>query len=109
MKKSNLKFFQNGVQEKNYFYFITYSGLTQKCVTNGDLPEIDELPKRFEEKTVDCPSKSCASINPLWPGSESLSICGPDEDEDQGKEEQSEETESYPDFILISIDWPPKM
>ena len=79
MKKSNLKFFQNGVQEKNYFYFITYSGLTQKCVTNGDLPEKDELLMKFEEITVDC------------------------------REEQIGEMESYPDFILISIDWPPKI
>ena len=73
------------------------------------LPEKDELPKRFEEEPEDCPSKFCASTTPLCLGSESLLICGPNEDEDQGKEEQSEETEFYPDFIFISIDWPPKM
>ena len=94
----------------NYICFITYSGLTLKCVKNGDIPEKDELPKRFEEKTVDCTSKFCASITPLWPGSESLLICGPNEDEkDEGKEEQSGGTEFYPDFILISSDWPPKI
>ena len=92
-----------------YWVDFTYSDLTLKCVANGDLPEKNEFPKRFEEKTVDHPSKFCASLTPLWPGPESLSICDPDENEDQGKEEQSEETEFYPDFVLISIDWPPKM
>ena len=96
------------MRKKNYLLFIIYSGLTLKCVVNGDPPESkDAEPNKFEEKTVDCPSKFCASINPLWPGSESLSICGPNEDEDQEKEEQSEGTDFYPDFILISIDWPP--
>ena len=91
----------NWFWEKNY---LLYSGLTLKCVTNGDIPEKDVLPKRFEEKNVDCTSKFCASVTPLWPGSESLLICGPneeDQDPDGGKEEQSGGTEIYPDFILI--------
>ena len=66
-------------------------------------------PRGLKKKLSIAIPNSVHQLHP-WPGSEPLLICGPTEDQkDEGKEEQSGETESYPDFILISIDWPPKI
>jgi len=59
------------------------SGLTLKCVINGEPPESkDAEPKRFEEKTEDCETDTCMTSTGTTLGSEPLLTCGPNQSDE---------------------------
>ena len=73
-----------GLRKKQTLLLFTYSGLTLKCVINGNLPNPeskDTEPERFEEKTVDCESDMC-STNYIAGSDEALLTCGPNKSDE---------------------------
>merc|ERR1719418_253614 len=59
------------------------SGLTLKCVENGELPSgKDELPEKFEEKTTDCTTDTCMTATGSTLGDGPLLTCGPSQSDE---------------------------